>query len=77
VHTYDEHLVLALKPGVTGWYQGRVDRRYASLDRRVIFLRLFLNQNYFYSTLFKTYILQLIFVLYLIFSINLCYSDGK
>jgi hypothetical protein len=36
--------------------------------RRVIFSRLFSNQNYFYSTLFKTSIPQLIFALYLIFS---------
>jgi hypothetical protein len=40
----------------------------ASLVRRVIFLMLFPNQNYLYSTLFKTSILQLIFVLCLIFS---------
>jgi hypothetical protein len=40
----------------------------ASLVRRVIFLRLFSNQNYFYSTLFETSILQLIFAFYLIIS---------
>jgi hypothetical protein len=46
---------LALKPGVIEWYQSHVER-------------LFYHQNYFYSTLFKTYILQLIFALCLIFS---------
>jgi hypothetical protein len=66
----------ALKPGVTEWYQSRVDYRNASLFRRVIFSSLFCNQNYFYSTLFKIFILQLIFApSYL--SINLYYSDDE
>jgi hypothetical protein len=52
------------------WYQSCVDRKNTSLVRRVIFLRLFSNQNYFYLTLFKTCILQLIFALCLIFSSN-------
>jgi hypothetical protein len=51
---------------VTQWYQSHVDRRNTSLVRRVIFSRLFYNQNYFYSALFKTSILQLI-VAHLIF----------
>jgi hypothetical protein len=59
---------LALKSGVTEWYQIRVDCRNTSLVRRVIFSSLFYNQNYFYATLSKTSILQLIFSFYLIFS---------
>jgi hypothetical protein len=51
---------------MTQWYQSHVDRRNTSLIRRVIFSRLFYNQNYSYSTLFKTSILQLI-VAHLIF----------
>jgi hypothetical protein len=42
----------------------------ASLARRVIFSRLFSNQNYFYSTFLKVSILQLIFAIYLLFSSN-------
>jgi hypothetical protein len=34
--TYDEHLVLALKPGVTKWDQSCVNCRNASLVRRVL-----------------------------------------
>jgi hypothetical protein len=59
---------LALKPGVTEWYQSRVDHRNASLVRIVIFSMLFSNKNYFYSTLFEISILQLIFAPCLIFS---------
>jgi hypothetical protein len=61
---------LILKSGVTEWYLSCVDHWNASLVRRVIFSRLFSNQNYFYSTLFKTSILQFIFALYLIFASN-------
>jgi hypothetical protein len=67
-YTYYEYSVWVLKLGMTEWYQSGVDSRNASLVRRVIFSRLFSNQNYFYSTLFKISILQLIFVICLIFS---------
>jgi hypothetical protein len=67
-HTYYEYSVWVLKSGMTEWYQSRVDRRNANLVKRVIFSRLFSNQNYFYSTFLKVSILPLIFVLYLIFS---------
>jgi hypothetical protein len=40
---------LILKPSMKEWYQSHVNHRNASLVRRVIFERLFLNQNYFYS----------------------------
>jgi hypothetical protein len=46
-------LRLALKPGMTEWYQSRVDRRNASLVRRVVFQRLFYNQTIFTPSLFK------------------------
>jgi hypothetical protein len=36
-HTYYEYPVWVLKPGMTEWYQSRVDRRNANLVRRVIF----------------------------------------
>jgi hypothetical protein len=36
-HTYYEHLVFGLKSGVIEWYQSCVDRRNASLVRRVVF----------------------------------------
>jgi hypothetical protein len=56
---------LAIKQGVTVWYQSRVDRRNANLVRRVIFWRLFYNQNYFYSILSKIFISLLILKHYL------------
>jgi hypothetical protein len=42
-HTHYEYLVLSWKPGVIEWYQSCVDRRNASLVRRIIFWRLFYN----------------------------------
>jgi hypothetical protein len=41
MHTYYEYSVLALKLGMTEWYQ--------SLVRRIILERLFTTKNYFYS----------------------------
>jgi hypothetical protein len=56
---------LALKLGVTEWYQSHIDHSNASLVRRVIFWMLFYNQNYFYTSLFKIFIFILIFKCYL------------
>jgi hypothetical protein len=46
-HTYYEYSVWFLQLGITEWYQSDVDRRNASLVRRVMFSRLFYKQNYF------------------------------
>jgi hypothetical protein len=40
-HAYDEYLVLAENQLWQKWYQSHVNRRNASLDRRVIFIILF------------------------------------
>jgi hypothetical protein len=39
-HTYDEHLILILKLGVTECYQSRVDCRNDCIVRRVLLLRI-------------------------------------
>jgi hypothetical protein len=44
---YYEYLVWVLKPGMTEWYQTHVDRRNASLVRRVIFSRFFFKPKLF------------------------------
>jgi hypothetical protein len=41
--TYYEYSVWVLKPGMTEWYQSRVDHMNASLARSVVFWRLFYN----------------------------------
>jgi hypothetical protein len=75
-HTYYEYSVWVLKPGMTEWYQSHVSCRNASLVRRVIFSRLFSNQNYFYPTFLKIYSRTRLCPLSYIF-FNLYYSYGK
>jgi hypothetical protein len=53
-HTYDERLVLILKPGVIEWYQSRVDHRNTRLVTRVLLLRVFW-QNLFRKSIFHPF----------------------
>jgi hypothetical protein len=73
--TYDEHLVLALKLHVTEWYQRRVGHRNASLDRRVIFLKVISPLKLFLLYLSWRPLFSLpIFTCYLAFSCPLYYG---
>jgi hypothetical protein len=60
-HTYNERLVLALKPDVTEWYQSQLNHKNAILDGRVILKDYFMTKTIFTSSLFKGSILLLIF----------------